>query len=266
MKQLVRSYLIKSLALVNAFPTGMTDRNDLVALLEKLYPLSSDKGLIRLGPHGDGGYLVPNDLAEIQACFSPGVSSVSGFEKDCADLGMKVFLADKSVDGPAIEHESFFFTKKFVGVTSNADFMTLENWVAASLPVSNSDLLLQIDIEGFEYEVFLSTPDALMQRFRIIVAEFHYLDKLWSRPFFNIAGHAFEKILQTHSCVHIHPNNGCGSLETRGLSIPPSMEFTFLRNDRIRSSSYQKTFPNALDSDNRAKPSLALPRCWYSGN
>jgi hypothetical protein len=264
MKKLLEFYLAKILAVVNAFPTSMTSRNELQSLLKKFYPRSSDKKLIRLGPKTDGGYLVPNDLVGVEACFSPGVSSVSGFEKDCAELGMRVFLADESVEGPASEHELFFFTKKYIGATSNDDFMTLDDWVASSIPEESSELLLQIDIEGYEYEVFLSASESLMQRFRIIVAEFHQLDQLWSKPFFKLAGPAFDKIFQTHSCVHIHPNNCCGSLQKGGLNIPRAMEFTFLRNDRIEDSPYQKTFPNPLDYNNTAKPDLPLPKCWYS--
>ncbi len=264
MQQLSISYVIKPPAVAKTFPTDMTSRSDIRSLLKKLNPLSTDRELIRLGPKGDGGYLVPNDLVGIQACFSPGVGFVSGFEGDCAKLGMKVFLADKSVDRPVAEHELFHFTKRFVGATSDDDFMTLDNWVNSSLPEIDSDLLLQIDIEGYEYEVFLSTSEALMQRLRIIVAEFHHLDQLWSRPFFNLARRAFDKILQTHACVHIHPNNCCGSLQMDGVDIPRVMEFTFLRSDRIEHSSHQNDFPSSLDYDNTAKPSLALPKCWYS--
>lgn len=259
-------YLARTFAMVNRFLTFKTNRRKLQSLLKSLYPLSIDKELIRLGPKGDGGYLVPNDLIGIQACFSPGVNFESGFEQDCAALGMKVFLADKSVDAPAIKNEQFYFTKKFVGVTTNDDFMTLDNWVTSSLPEKNTDLLLQIDIEGYEYEVFLSTSDALMQRFRIIVAEFHSLHLLWSWPFFQLAGRAFEKILQTHSCVHIHPNNYEPHIKMNGLDIPRVMEFTFLRNDRIENSSYQKIFPHPLDYDNNPNQiTLSLPKCWYEG-
>ena len=241
----------------------MTDLRDIRSLIKKLYPLSTNKELIRLGPKGDGGYLLPNDLVGIQACFSPGISSVSGFEKDCADLGIKVYLADKSIDRPADEHELFHFTKKFVGAISDNGFMTLENWVDSSMPDTKSDLLLQIDIEGFEYEVFLSTSEDILQRFRIIVAEFHQLDQLWSRPFFNFASRAFDKVLQAHTCVHIHPNNCCGHLKINGIDIPRVMEFTFLRKDRIENTSYQRNFPSSLDYDNTPNPSLTLPKCWY---
>ncbi len=263
MKQALKSYLEKALAFVNAFPTKMTDIENIRLLIKKLHPVSTDKELIRLGPEGDGGYLVPNDLDGISACFSPGVSFVSSFEKDCANLGMSVYLADKSVDKPAEDHPLFHFTKKFVGVTSNDDFMTMDNWVQDSSLYGGSELLLQIDIEGYEYEVFLSMSDILMNQFRVIVAEFHSLDQLWSRPFFKIASRAFDKILQTHACVHIHPNNCCGSLRKGGVEIPSVMEFTFLRRDRIGNASYQKIFPHPLDRDNTENPTLVLPRCWY---
>lgn len=254
---------MKALKISNMYPTWMTDKNDLMSFIKKLYPSSTNKELIRLGPKGDGGYLIPNDLNGIKACFSPGVSFESGFEKDCAELGMNVFLADKSVEGPASEHNLFCFTKKFVGAISNDEFMTLDDWVNSSTLETSSDLLIQIDIQGYEYEVFLSTSECLMKRFRIIVVEFHQLDQLWNRPFFYLVSRSIEKVLKTHTCVHIHPNNCCGSINFNGLQIPRVMEFTFLRNDRIESSSYQKIFPNQLDHDNTNNPTLVLPNCWY---
>lgn len=265
MEEIIKFYLIKILGLVDAFPTRMTNRTEFQDLVNKLHPISTDKELIRLGPKNDGGYLVPNDLLEIEACFSPGVSVISGFEKDCADLGIPVFMADKSVDKPVIDHKLFHFTKKFVGVTSDEEFMTLDDWVTLSIPNYNSDLLLQIDVDGYEYEIFLSASQSLMKRFRIIVAEFHQLHHLWSKPFFSLASRVFEKILETHLCVHIHPNNCWQSIEKDGLSTPPVMEFTFLRKDRALETSYETKFPHPLDYDNTDKPSLILPNCWYRG-
>lgn len=264
MKQLIRKFATDFLGLGGAFPTALTDKADLVELMRKLRPISPGCDLIRVGPEGDGGYLVPDDLADIEACFSPGVAGISGFERDCADRGMQVFLADKSVDGPESSHDRFSFTKKFIGATTSSGFMTMDDWVESSLPGSKSDLLLQIDIENYEYETFLSTSRNTMQRFRIITGEFHQLDVLWSRPFFELASSAFEKILETHTCLHIHPNNFCGSLKTHGLDIPRVVEITFLRNDRVRDKSFATEFPHPLDSDNTTEiPPLPLPKCWY---
>lgn len=252
------------LGILGAFPTKLSHVQDVRRLITSLRPIKCDKRLIRLGPQGDGGYLIPDDLQGIGACFSPGVSSKSGFEEDCADLGIKVFLADKSVDSPAVEHELFDFQKKYVGAVSNDDTMTLDSWVESSIPDTVYDLILQIDIEGHEYEAILPTTDELMHRFRIIVGEFHDLDVLWSAPFYRLAAGTFQKILQTHTCVHLHPNNYPGSLSKGGLEIPRLMEFTFLRKDRVANASYQTKFPHLLDRDNAAGRSLPLPRCWYS--
>jgi hypothetical protein len=264
-RQLVKRFAIAILAAGKAYPTALTDPKALRALVKRLSPVLSDKKLIRLGPSGDGGYLVPDDLAGIEACFSPGVSSESGFEKACAELGMKVFMADRSVEGPAESHERFHFTKKYVGATTNDDFMTIDDWVDVSLSNSRSDLLLQIDIEGYEWETLLGMSESLLRRFRIIVAEFHQLDHFWSKPLFQVASHALEKLSQTHTCVHIHPNNCCGSLKFEGLEIPRVAEFTFLRSDRLMARSDAKIFPHPLDRDNTGKPPLPLPSSWYGG-
>jgi len=264
MKQLLKALAIKALAPGKIFPSTATNADDLQTLIHQLWPMQSAAPLIRLGPAGDGGYLVPDDLDGIEACFSPGVSSVSGFEKDCAERGMKVFMADKSVSQPATEHPLFHFTQKYVGATTSDDFMKMEDWVTTALPNSNADLLLQMDIEGYEYETFLNMPDTLMSRFRIIVAELHWLDQLWSWPFFQLGSRSLTKVLQTHHCVHIHPNN-CGILLNKdGVPVPATIEITFLRKDRKVSDQYVTTFPHPLDIDNIPAPSIQLPSNWHA--
>lgn len=250
--------------LTSDFTIDSTPRSNVLSLIESLHPVGVGNPLIRLGPKdGDGGYLIPDDLIGISACYSPGVSYVSGFEKDCAELGMKVFMADHSVDAPAEHHENFHFIKKFVGGTTFGKYITLDDWVSETLPNGDSDLMLQMDIEGQEYETLFSTSDKLMRRFRVIAIEFHNLDQFWNLPFFQIASRAFEKILQTHACVHLHPNNCCGSIKKDGLEIPKFMEFTFLRRDRFKGEIKPWCFPNPLDRDNTKMKTLKLPECWY---
>ena len=260
----MKNLILDILSRFNVHLTKVTSKDELQSLLSRLRPVSCEKPLVRLGPDGDGGYLVPDDFAGIKACFSPGVDCVSGFESDCANMGMSVFLADKSVENPAESHELFQFTKKYLGVTTNDDFMTLDDWVTSSWPASEDELLLQIDIEGAEYEVFLNVSDQLMKRFRIIVVEFHHVNQLWNKPFFDVVSRAFDKLLQTHSCVHNHPNNYLGSLKTQNMEMPRLTEMTFYRNDCIKNPSFVKTFPHPLDYDCSDNPSLDLPKCWYA--
>jgi hypothetical protein len=245
------------------FPTRTSDAEKVGALIAKLHPITCGKELIRLGVEGDGGYLVPNDLDGIEACFSPGVSDVASFEMDCAEMGMKVFMADASVERPPVIHPQFTFIKKFIGANTMGAFLSLEDWVSNAVNGSRSDLLLQMDIEGYEYETLLSTPSSFLARFRIIVVEFHYLDYLFCAPMFAIYSQVFERILGTHTCMHIHPNNICSPITVRGMEMLQMAEFTFLRNDRIANRAFATVFPHPLDRDNCGMSGYPLPNSFY---
>lgn len=202
---------------------------------------------------------MPDDLDGLAAVFSPGVSRISGFEQAFAERGLPVFLADRSVAGPKIHHPRFTFTRKHLGAIDDQGTMTLDSWVAAS-GCGPGDLLLQMDIEGAEYQALLAASPATLARFRIVVVELHDLEKLWSAPFFSLAGRALEKLLQGHACVHLHPNNFCGAEKRAGLEIPRVMEATFLRRDRGLGAGLVADLPHPLDRDNDPRrPSLPLP-------
>lgn len=245
--------------------TMRTPKADLIELMNQLAPVDcKDRPLIRMGAPKDGGYLVPDDLDGLSACFSPGIEYISKFEKECADRGMKVFMADKSVSKPAEDDPAFHFIQKHIGAIESDEFMTMDGWVR-TLHNGTSDLLLQMDIEGAEYAALLGLSDELLKRFRIIVCEFHLLDHLWSKPFFGVAADMFRKILETHRCVHIHPNNCSAVLRRDELAIPSIMEFTFLRKDRISSWVPARRFPHPLDADCTPRSTLILPACWQGG-
>ena len=265
LERIIKFYLIENnLAKRNKFLTRMTPINEVKQLLELLYPISCEKGLIRLGPENDGGYLVPDDLDGIEACFSPGVSSVSGFEKDCANRNIKVFLADASVDAPAEMDELFDFIPVFIGSVNNDSYLTLDKWIDNKMPDNSMELLLQMDIERGEYEVFHSLSEKTINRFRIMVIEFHDLDEIWNYPFFRVMSRVFKKILQTHHCVHIHPNNIANKSTLNGIETVQAMEFTFYKKERISKIEYQSSFPHKLDSGNTPKePEIILPISWY---
>lgn len=247
-----------------------TRRADLQQLVNDLRVQPIKGALIRIGPAGDGGYLVPDDLEGVRHCFSPGVSDCSEFELDLANRGMEVFMADRSVDGPAADHPRFHFEKKFLASRNSPEdgLVTLDDWYHSSLgPVTaaSPDALLQMDIEGAEYEVIHNLSEALLQRFRIIVIEFHRLHQLLDRYSFGWMSSAFRKLLKDHAVVHLHPNNARRTIRHGGLEFPFNMEFTFLRRDCLEPSQRQLVFPHPLDRENvPSRPGLVLPSCWYA--
>ena len=254
----------------NGFPLGIssvicrkTKKAALLKFFEEIRPVTTNSPLIRFGGDGDGGYLLPDDLFGIDACFSPGVAKTADFEAQIAAKGIRCFMADYSVDSAPIDHPLFYFEKRYLGPTNDGIFMTLENWVNRNAPSSN-DLILQMDIEGSEYAVILESDDSLLKRFRILVIEFHNLEDLWQERGYQVIRLSFLKLLKHFEIVHIHPNNKVKPLAQQGVEIPPLLEFTFLRRDRANKRTATTTFPHPLDRQNiRSKKDFSLPSCWY---
>ncbi len=243
--------------------TRPTSQESLDVFFKALRPVKTNFELIRVGAVNDGGYLLPNDLRDIDFCFSPGVSDVASFESDLVKRNIQCFLIDYSVEAPPLKHPLIDFEKKFLGLSSNEVFITLKDWINRKAP-SAKDSILQMDIEGAEYEVILNMDDETLDRFRIIVIEFHFLENLLNEFSFNIIFSSFKRILKNFEIVHIHPNNFFSPIKYLNFEIPPVMEFTFLKKDRITHTEATTSFPHKLDSKNIPElPDFPLPRCWY---
>jgi hypothetical protein len=246
--------------------TWQTQREVMLDLIRKLRPVNCGKELIRVGAKGDGGYLIPDDLDGIEYCFSPGVNKTSDFEDQLADRGIRSLLADYSVDAPPLIRPEFTFDKKYLGSANSEQLFTLASWKDKYLKEYKGDLILQMDIEGDEYQVIINTPEELLSQFRIMVIEFHHLQKLFDPFVFGLFSSCFEKLLRLFSVVHIHPNNCCGSVRRTDIEIPRLMEFTFLNKKRVSSIEALRILPNKLDSKNvPQRKKLLLPKCWYMG-
>ncbi|MEF2553993.1 FkbM family methyltransferase [Aurantimonas sp. A2-1-M11] len=241
-----------------------TDPGEVKSLLKRLAPVAISRPMIRLGSQSDGGYLAPDDLMNLTASVSPGVSTEVGFDLEMADRGLEVYMADASVSGPPIQNSHFHFVPKFLDVFEDETNMRLDTLCSHIDAECSGDRILQMDIEGAEYRVLLDTSDEVLRSFRIMLIEFHNIDRLFSAFPFKLISATFRKLLRHHHIVHIHPNNVCPPRVRHGISIPPVMEFTFYRNDRVSvDDSRTLKFPHALDRDNLAHcPSVTLPDCW----
>lgn len=244
--------------------TSQTYPADILGLIRRLRPQDCGKELIRIGGPADGGYLVPDDLDGIEYCFSPGVNTISDFENQLADQGIKSFLADYSIEAPPILRPEFTFDKKYLGSTNNDRFFTLQSWKDKYLKGYNGDLILQMDIEGAEYEVILNVPDDLLSQFRILVIEFHSLQMIFDPLAFGLLSSCFRKLLESFCVVHIHPNNAGDMVKRGNIEVPTTMEFTFLNRRRVTRQTPVETFPNELDAPNSPHgKDMRLPQCWY---
>jgi hypothetical protein len=214
--------------------------------------------------------LVPDDLDGVVSCFSPGVASTASFELALAELGINSYLADFSVDGAPFQHPMFDFEKKFVGVESDeATYIRLDDWMLEKNP-SNGDLLLQMDIEGAEWPILADVSQETLAKFRVILVELHDLDQMiTSVGGSRLVESVFKKLRKNFSPVHLHPNNSEPLTRYMGVDIPPLLEVTFVRNDRLEESGKgaRVQIPHPLDAKNVQRyKNVDLPDYWYLAN
>ena len=237
-------------------------KEQLQALLKSLHPVKTKYPLLRVGGQNDGGYLLPDDLSGISTCFSPGVDVTASFEKDLVCRGILSHLADASVDGAPENFRILSFTKKYLGAVNDGDYMTLEYWVRNKS--NEGDLILQMDIEGAEYQTILATPIDILRRFRIIAIEIHNAQSWFSPIAWETVQAFFQKLLADFHVVHNHPNNNCPFIDADEILMPTVFELTLLRKDRAAPEGFVTDFPHPLDQPNVLdKPDRPLPPSMY---
>lgn len=260
MPKILRSAVTRAADTCGFFASKRTPPAAIRATLALLRPMDAGHPLVRIGGDGDGGYLVPDDLQGIAACFSPGVSRIATFETELAERGIVPYLADYSVPGPPAGCGHMAFERKFLGTYDSDVFTTLGAWMARHPQASTGDLILQMDIEGAEYDVIANIAPELLARFRIVIVEFHDLECL-AQPFAHARMDAvFRKLDQSFVPVHLHPNNYAGIATIAGVRMPRMMEVSYLRRDRCRALAPRFDFPHRLDRDNvPGKRSIVVP-------
>lgn len=243
---------------------AMSSREDLESFFGMLDAIDPGVPMIRLGGDGDGGYVLPDDLDGLAACISPGVSTVADFDLSLAERGIPSFMADASVPGAPVEHPLFDFEPTFVGIEDREGWTRLDSWLSRKAPATG-DLLLQMDIEGAEWSVLSDADHAVLRRFRIVVLELHDVHKICLRSGLEEVGHALGRLLEDFEMVHLHANNNEMPVRYHGFDIPPVLEMTLLRKDRVRRRTPVAALPHPLDVPNNAfMPEIVLGPYWYA--
>lgn len=234
------------------YPTPLLGRQDFKELKAFLKPVINGHDLIRVGSSGDGGYLIPNDLDGISTLVSPGVSNNMQFETAVFEqFKIHSYMYDGSVDAPPEITSNQTFFKKFVGSTTDKDFVNLKYILEKDLKNVKGDLIAQIDIEGAEIEFLNASSLEELERFRIIVVEFHEIDRwLQKHYYFEHIKPLFDKINGEFDLVHYHPNTVSKQIKYCGESISKTIELTFHRKDRARMYGGFAKSPHPLDKNN----------------
>jgi len=204
---------------------------------------------VRIGGAGGGGYVML-DPGQGGIAYSLGVSSHSPWDLEMAERGFKVYQYDGSIDQAPDKHPNIFFHKCFVGAgaDSSVPCKSFRQILAENQHLDEKNLILQMDIEGAEWDVFTELTEDELLRFSQIIVELHEVHlHVYKYALLN-------KIRQTHTPIHISYNNW-----TRNLAYIPRDHFLYPRT--LIEVSYVRTqdhsfapcsdyFPTPLDRPN----------------
>jgi hypothetical protein len=217
-----------------------------------LTPVDNGYELIRAGSISDGGYLVPNDFGGISKLISGGCDAEWSFEKFFLDShNIESIIVDRIEKKPENLSPRVEFIDAWIGEGEKERFISLTS-LLENLPRSSApDLILQLDIEGAEFSELLRISQNDLKRFRIIVVEFHGLERVINREYFkSVISPVFEKMLRDFDLVHSHANNCCGAFSLHEVTIPRVIELTFHNISRRSSILKKRQIPHELDMPN----------------
>jgi len=231
-------------------------------LIDALTPMDVINGQkVRIGGSFDGGYimLTPKEYADNSGiAYSFGISYHSQWDLDMVEKGYHVFQYDGTIQNPPDKHEQLHFYRN--NITGHSIHSDNERTISDIIQEHNhqeKDVILQMDIEGAEWDALesISTEDIL--HFEQLIIEFHSLT-FKNQDEFERQIKILEKLNATHQVIHIHGNNCSPSvpiwnyLEQKNILILPTvLEVSYVRKRDYKFTSCNLDFPTTLDMPNR---------------
>lgn len=233
------------------------------AVLSRFTPFRSVLELQRVGSRHDGGYLIPRDLSQVSALYSPGVGDNVEFDLQIASKGIPVFLADNSVDFKVEDQPLVKFRKKHLGLQESDSQITLDAWIKEDRPtVERNSLMLQMDIEGAEWEVLGYQRAETLKKFGVIVVEIHELQKVFTKSGLEEVSSWLDTITANHRIVNTHINNGEIDVSYRGVDVPPIVELVLLRDESHYTWEPETEIPHPLETANDPDFKMNSRKFW----
>jgi hypothetical protein len=211
-------------------------------------------GKVRIGGPHDGGYVMANGFELNRTAYSIGVGPQVQWDVEMAERGLVIHQYDHTVPGLPQEHPNFRYTPLGIAPDlSHPDLITLEEMLERNGHSGLSNMLLKIDVEGAEWDVFDAMDHALLAKFDQIVIEFHGLEYLGADTFRERANRVFRKLNYHHVPIHVHANNYANVYPIEGVMVPGVLELSYCLRSRFTFAPSEEIFPTALDQPCRAE-------------
>jgi hypothetical protein len=220
----------------------------------------------RIGAKTDGGYLIPADIKDINYCFSAGVGDTITFEEHLIDqYHTKCFLLDGGVS-PCKQDELIEVDNLYLQQHNTRDTITLSSWMVSKQVPTYKNTILQMDIEGSEYQTILNEPIKVLQNFDVMIIEFHALNNIIYHDFWQMLMLFFHKLLPFFDIAHLHPNNCCGTIQRGWFELPNVLEITFVNKNLSLTHKRKQDLVLPNDNDYKNVPDkddIIMPEIYW---
>jgi hypothetical protein len=215
---------------------------------------------IRVGAAGDGGYIMLNDTAGIEAAYSLGIGGDVSWDLAMARLGLPIFQFDHTVEGPPVAHELFRFHQRKIGPVPDPASRTVSlDQLLRDNAHLGRNLILKIDIDGAEWDVIDQLDGDLLKNFRQIICELHDLNRFIDPAWNARAARVIAKLTRCHRLIHVHGNNFVLPFWNGVADFPDVLEASFALASAFDLVESDETFPGLLDCANaRGTPDIPL--------
>jgi len=249
---------------LRALAASTVARERIVKLGSLLAPQQAvGKSKVRLGSKYDGGYICLDDFCGIATAFSLGIGKSDEWEIEVAERGIVVHQFDHSIDSPPHVHPNCHFHRKRIVPRHDgtSEVETIAHLVEQNARGGDSSLILKIDIENDEWQVFAETTRGHLARFSQIICEFHSFSAVTEDVWYQRALHVLEKLNRDFAVVHVHGNNLAPWVNVGSVPFPELLEVTYASRKRYKFEPSQEVFPTCLDAPNDATtPDMFLGR------
>lgn len=207
-----------------------------------------DYPLIRIGtPDKDGGYIMVDNFGKSNIAYSFGICDDINWDNDMATKGYEIFMYDHTIENLPHENPNFHFFKSGISGIANQQKLlnTLEHYIYINKHENCENMILKMDVEGYEWDFLSTVKEKTLKQFDQIVLELHQL--LASN---NNKLELLEKLNRTHQLIHIHPNNCSMALQIGELIFADTIEVTYINKDNYKTFDSEIILPIELDKPN----------------
>jgi len=178
---------------------------------------------IRLGAHGDGGYVIGELDGEYDCYISAGIANEESFSQQFINRYNMTEYNSFGFDG-TVDRYPYQFTNKISFIRKNISNINNDtNSNLEWLMYMYDNIFLKMDIEAGEYPWILSLDEYKLKKFKQIVIEVHWICNDRDYPYSDKVK-CLEKLAKTHYLIHAHGNN-CGITVNK---IPEVIELTYV--------------------------------------